>query len=123
MVRFNFDQDKGILHGESYGEVSIQGMLDVLDYLKNNLELPRNLLILEDARQAHPKFHVKELIQVGEKVKEVVPLYQTIKHAVIHIAPKNTVYAMMFAQKHAPTNYQIKVFCTEEGAIAWLLKK
>lgn len=123
MVRFNFDQDKGILHGESYGEVSVQGMLDVLEYLKTNLELPRNLLILEDARQANPQFQFNELILVGEKVKEVVPLYQSIKHAVIHNTPTNTVYAMMFAQKHAPTNYQMKVFCTEEGAIAWLLKK
>ena len=123
MVRFNFNKATGILHSESYGEVSIQGMLDVLEYLKTNLELPRNLLILEDARQAHPKFHVKDLIQVGEKVKEIVPLYQTIKHAVIHVTPTNTVYAMMFAQKHAPSNYQMEVFSTEEGATEWLLKK
>ncbi len=121
MVQLNFDSKTGILHGISSGEITLEGMFSVIDYMKNHTELPRNLLVLEDARNTSPQFQVTELSALAEKIEELIPLYNSIKHAVVHQSPGNTAYALLFSRKHAPTKYKLEVFSTIEGARSWLL--
>jgi len=98
-------------------------MLEAIDYCLNNKELPRNLLILEDARLANPEFSPQDLSRIAEKQKKLFPLYQSVRHAVIHNTPENTALAMVFEQKHISPAYKLKVFSTEEGALIWLNKR
>jgi len=121
MFRHHLNKKTGILEFLTTEQATKQGMLEVLEYLKTSSTLPRNLRILEDASQATVIFPVQELPAIAEKLKEVVVEYDSIKHAVIHKTPVNTVYAMIFGQKHAPANYRIEVFSTKDAAIAWLL--
>jgi hypothetical protein len=95
-------------------------MIDSLEYFAAHQELPRNLLVMEDGRKATSDFSMNELEYIGDKLREVLPQFNSIKHAVIHTDPKNTVLAMIFNQKNANTNYRLNVFSTLEAAVAWL---
>ena len=98
-------------------------MMGAIDYCLDNEELPRNLLILEDARLARPEFSPEDLSRIAEKQKKLFPLYHSIRHAVIHNTPENTALAMVFEQKYISPAYKLKVFSTEEGALIWLKKR
>lgn len=123
MITFTENKNNGILYGISEGKITVQEMLMAIDYCLNNKELPRNLLILEDARLANPEFSPQDLSRIAEKQKKLFPLYQSVRHAVIHNTPENTALAMVFEQKHISPAYKLKVFSTEEGALIWLKKR
>ncbi len=121
MFRHHLNKETGILEFFTQNQATLEGMLEVLEFLKTDRDLPRNLRILEDGREAIASFPIHEFASISEKLKEVLVEYNSIKHAVIHKTPVNTVYAMIFGQKHAPPNYRIEVFSTREAALAWLL--
>ena len=123
MITFTENKNNGILYGISEGRITVQEMLEAIDYCLNNKELPRNLLILEDARLANPEFSPQDLSRIAEKQKKLFPLYQSVRHAVIHNTPENTALVMVFEQKHISPAYKLKVFSTEEGALIWLKKR
>ena len=120
MISLQENKNNGILYGISEGRITVQEMLGAIDYCLNNKGLPRNLLILEDARLAHPEFSPQDLSLIAERQKRLFPLYQSVRHAVIHNTPENTALAMIFDQKHTSPNYKLYVFSTEEGAMSWL---
>jgi len=123
MISLQENKNNGILYGISEGKITVQEMLGAIDYCLNNDELPRNLLILEDARLAHPEFSPEDLSRIAEKQKLLFPMYQSVRHAVIHDTPENTALAMVFEQKFISPVYKLKVFSTEEGALIWLKKR
>ena len=123
MITFTGNKNNGILYGLSEGKITIQDMLGAIDYCLNSKELPRNLLILEDARLAHPEFSPEDLSRIAAKQKLLFPMYQSVRHAVIHDTPENTALAMVFEQKFISPVYKLKVFSTEEGALIWLKKR
>ena len=76
MITFTGNKNNGILYGLSEGKITIQDMMGAIDYCLDNEELPRNLLILEDARLARPEFSPEDLSRIAEKQKKLFPFIQ-----------------------------------------------
>jgi len=120
MSPLNFNKEDGILETKSTSPVSLEDMLAGITFLATNPDLPRKLKILEDARGSKVVFSVDQLEVIGSKLLELIPLYDNIRHAVIHDSPINTVYAMLIARKFSHKKHQLEIFATREAAIKWL---
>jgi hypothetical protein len=120
MIDSRFDEDERILYAISYGRVTLDEMLLQIEEYKSNDLLPRDLSILEDASNAKPVFSAAEFPLLIKKIEEALPMYNSIRHAVIHVDPVNTAYSLMFEKDIQFRNYQLKVFSTTEAAKSWL---
>lgn len=120
MTSLRLNPDEGILETKSAPTISLEDMLAGIDFLATNPELPRRLKILEDARGSKVDFSVDQIEIIGSKLLELIPLYDNIRHAVIHDSPINTVYAMLLGRKYKHEKHQLEIFATREAAIKWL---
>lgn len=113
-------QDGFILETKQEGKVYLEDMLKGLQMIKESVQLPRNLKILEDSRQAQVMFGVKDLEFLLDSLDEAAANYESIKHAVLLNNPLSTVFAMLINSKKLTNHYELKVFTTREAALAWL---
>ena len=111
-----------ILDVKTNPKVSIDDMLGGLEYL-NNMELPRELRILEDATDAIVSFGINDIELLMKKMYNIAKKYTFIRHAVIHNSPKNTAFTMLMQQNKIASNYSLEVFSTKKSALKWLNNK
>ena len=116
-----FDPNEGILYTLSKGVTNIEDMLTGINSLTSNKLLPRNLKILEDAQDAIATFSAKELNIIIQKLEEVLIVYDSIKHAVVHKNPKNTALSMLIGMRVNNPKYSLATFSTIEAAKEWVL--
>lgn len=101
-------------------EVDFKAMLAGIEKIKNNQLLSRDLIILEDARDAKAHLSLEEVDQLLELMSKTANKYNSIKHAVIHNNPESTAIALLFEHRITNPNYKLRVFYTEEAATQWL---
>lgn len=100
--------------------ISFENMLSSVDYLINEITLPRRLRILEDATDTVVSFSIRDFETLAEKLKEVTKKYEVVRHAVIHNSPKNTAFTLHFKNNFLHKGYNLEVFSTMEAATKWL---
>ncbi|MFZ4462559.1 MAG: hypothetical protein ACOYN5_01840 [Bacteroidales bacterium] len=120
MVENRFDEKEGILYVKISGEVGLQDMFQAMGFLIQNNYLPKDLKILEDARQAKVLFNISDLDEISYKMKQSLKDFDTVRHAVIHSSPKNSAFTIIISQKVNFNGYLLKEFSSEKSAKAWL---
>ena len=116
-----FDPVKGILYTRSNGITHLEDMLKGINSLAANNLLPRKLKIIEDALEAITTFSAREISIITKRLEEVLIEYTSIRHAVVHIDPKNTALSILIAMKVNNPKYCLATFSTMKAAQEWIL--
>lgn len=116
----HYDHQEGILFIKVSGTVSFEDMTGSLSILSENDKLSRNLLIIEDAREARISFTERQIPELISQIRQVEKKYHSIHHAVIHTDPINTALALLLSRQLTTRIYSLEVFSTETGARLWL---
>ena len=120
MIEYKFNEIEEILLITVSGNFGINHMLKVIDSFAGDDSLPRKLKILEDARYSSVIFTEEEIQLIIERLKSHLFKFNSIRHAVIHLDPVNTAFAMLVGDRLSGENYILKVFSYEDYALHWL---
>jgi hypothetical protein len=120
MIEYKFNVIEKTLFITVSGSFGIDHMLKAIDSFANDISLPRNLKILEDASFSNVTFTEEEIVLLTERLKSHLFKYNSIRHAVIHLDPVNTAFAMLVAERLSGVKYILKVFSDEAFALHWL---
>ena len=120
MIEYKFNKTEEILHITVSGTFGIEHMFKEIDSFANDNSLPRELKILEDARNLKVTFTEEEIQLLIERLKSHLFKFKSIRHALVHLDPVNTAFAMMVSERLSSNNYLLKVFSDEEYALHWL---
>ena len=120
MIEYKFNEIEETLYITVSGTFGIEHMFKEIDSFANDNSLPRNLKILEDASNLSVTFTEEEIQSIIERLKSHLFKFNSIRHAVVHLDPVNTAFAMMVSERLSGDNYILKVFSDEEYALHWL---
>jgi len=120
MIEYKFNKSEEILFMTLSGNFAINHMFKAIDSFSNDNSLPRNLKILEDARYSNVAFSEEELQLIIERLKSHLYKFNSIRHAVVHLDPVNTAFAILMGERLSGGNYLLKAFSTDEIALHWL---
>jgi hypothetical protein len=120
-IKSGFDTNEGILYTKPVGDITIDYMLNGIEMLSANKELPKDLKILENALEAKATFQSKDISMLAEKLDIALENFNSIRHAVVHKNHLNTAFAILIGNKIKNHKYTLKVFSSVEAANAWLL--
>lgn len=123
MENAGFNSRENILYITTTGTPTMDDMLLGLEFLKKNIDLPRNLRVLEDATMSKALFSDDKLALIIERLEDVLTQYTSYRHAVIHHDPHGTALAMLTQSLINNPIYELGVFCTFDAAKAWLMSK
>ena len=120
MIEYKFNEIEETLYITVSGTFGIEHMFKEIDTFANDNSLPRNLKILEDASNLSVTFTEDEIQLIIERLKSHLFKFNSIRHAVVHLDPVNTAFAMMVSERLSGDKYLLKVFSSEEYALHWL---
>jgi hypothetical protein len=120
MIEKRIDKNGVYLWARTNTIISLENMFSSMDYIINEITLPRRLRILEDATDTMVSFGIRDFETLAEKLTEVLEKYEVVRHAVIHNSPKNTAFTLHFKNNFLNKGYNLEVFSTLEAAIYWL---
>ncbi len=120
MIKYYLEKKSEILEVEYEGIIVAEDIVKHTDYLLTNPNLPNQLKILTDARQAQYKISIEELNGLLKLIKKSLHKFSSIRDAFIHKNPKETAFSVLIEQKAIHKNYSHKVFVTKEAAMDWL---
>ena len=120
MIEYKFNEIEETLFITVSGNFGINHMFKAIDSFADDTSLPRKLRILEDARYSNVTFTEEEIQSIIERLKSHLFKFNSIRHAVIHLDPVNTAFAMLVGDRLSGGNYVLKVFSTEDFALHWL---
>jgi len=118
MTSYAFIND--ILHVSIDGEATLYDLYDFLDEIGNLHELPKELKVFYDLRNATLNLRLDEISALSQKAEEKTRNCNSVRTAFCVQDPKVTAYAMLFSW--LPENSRIKreQFSTKEAALKWL---
>lgn len=120
MFHPNFNAGEGVLYVYFEGKIEIHELLRYIKMLGDSKELPRNLNILNDFRNAEFSFKPSEIPLIGTQMKNYADNFKTVRVAAIYANPKETAYGQLIEQYSNVKNYTHKIFHTLESAKTWL---
>jgi len=120
MIEYKFNEIDETLYITVSGTFGINHMFKEIDSFANDNSLPRKLKILEDARNLSVTFTEDEIQLLIERLKSHLFKFDSIRHALVHLDPVNTAFAMLVSERLSGNNYLLKVFSDEEYALHWL---
>lgn len=120
MIEYKFNEIEKVLHITVSGTFGIDHMFKVIDSFANDSSLPRELKILEDARNLNVTFTEEEIQLLIERLKSHLFKFNSIRHALVHLDPVNTAFATLVSERLSGDKYLLKVFSNEEYALHWL---
>jgi hypothetical protein len=120
MIEYKFNEIDETLYITVSGTFGINHMFKEIDSFANDNSLPRKLKILEDARNLNVTFTEDEIQLLIERLKSHLFKFDSIRHALVHLDPVNTAFAMLVSERLSGNNYLLKVFSDEEYALHWL---
>jgi hypothetical protein len=120
MIEYKFNEIEDTLFITVSGTFGLDHMFKAIDSFAGDNSLPRILKILEDARFSNVTFSEEEIQSLIERLKSHLFQFNSIRHALIHLDPVNTAFAILVSEKLSGDKYILKVFSNEEYALHWL---
>ncbi len=121
MIGMTFNETHGIVEVIYKGTIEIDDLINFGKALNKNEHLPRQLIMLTDAREAKYNFTIKEIPIIIKSMQENTKRFEFVKAAFIQIKPKETAMSTVLENKTKTSNYYHKIFYTKESALKWLL--
>ena len=118
MISYAFIND--ILHVLIEGPATIHNLYDFIDDLGNLHNLPDNLKVFYDLRNASLDLRLDEISILSKKAEEKTLHCQSVKTAFCVEDPKITAYAMLFSWLPESSKIKREQFSTKEAALLWL---
>lgn len=123
MITRFFDQKQKIMLVEFSGEIKVENVIEHINILFTEYELPIDLRVLEDARKATYDMTIDENDQILEQVSKYVNQFNTIASAFLQDKPYETAINLDYQYLVPFSNMKYKVFTTKEAALNWLLSQ
>jgi len=120
MITLYFDKHSGILKSVWTGDVYVNDIIDYIDGVRMNTDLPRRLKILTDSRKAKFILQPQDLSVIVKANLKSLANYDTIIDAMIPANPHDTAMSILYMELAATEKYFFKIFSTSERAIEWL---
>lgn len=121
MIRTTFYPEEGYLYIHFSGKIGIEDITDYYTELINKVNIyPKNLLILQDEREADFEDSKNLIHQTLPLLKKLSATYPSIKVAIWQTVPVKVAYSMVFIKDARFDNYQVELFYTREAALNWL---
>ncbi len=109
-----------ILHVAIEGPTTIADLLEFLDDFGSMEELPSDLKLFYDLRNAQLDLKLEEISTLSEKAMEKTAGYTSVKTAFCVKDPKITAYTMLFSWLPKTTRVTREQFSTKKAALEWL---
>lgn len=123
MIKYNFNNNSGILEVTFHGKVDAQEIIDYIIYNTNNKDYPRELRIITDAYNAVFDLNSKDLHLIKKYIyKNVIP-YVFIADAFVVNKQTETALSIYYKEITQIPKYFFEVFSTFEAAKNWLMKE
>ncbi len=120
MITFSYDEELGILHTITGGDLSIDEILGHYQEIKQNNTYPRDLKVIIDCRSTRLAVKLDDVSRLIEAAKNTIPKYTQLREAILVTAPYETVVATLFEQNARFKNYNFRLFNSENAALRWL---
>lgn len=109
-----------ILHVSVDGESTINDLFDFLDDFAALDNLPSNLKVFYDLRNAKLDLRLDEINILSKKAEQLTVECDTVKTAFCVEDPKITAYTMLFSWLPESDKIKREQFSTEKAALEWL---
>ena len=120
MITFSYDDELGILHTITGGDLSIDEILEHYQEIRQNNTYPRDLKVIIDCRSTRLAVKLDDISRLIEAAKNTIPKYTQLREAILITAPYETVVATLFEQNARFKNYNFRLFYSENAALQWL---
>ncbi len=120
MITFSYDEELGILHTITCGDLSIDEILRHYEEIRQNSTYPRDLKVIIDCRSTRLAVKLDDISRLIEAAKNTIPKYTQLREAILVTAPYETVVATLFEQNARFKNYNFRLFYSENAALQWL---
>jgi hypothetical protein len=120
MFKIKEDSDGGYYFRKLKPVISMEDMLDTLNYFKNSEGLPARLNILEDARDVKVRFSIKEIPAIMKEAVLIMKKYDVVKHAIVYNSAIYTAYGLLAEKLVSRGNYYLRVYSSMEAAEKWI---
>jgi hypothetical protein len=124
MITTSFNQKEKRLEVKYIGEITAEEIIDfIVNEVGENIELPRDLKILSDARLARFNFSTDQVARITECMQQYIPKFQCVCDAFVTQTALETGLTMVYGQSMSKViNHYLEVFSTKSAALAWLDK-
>ncbi len=116
----DFDAEVGLLSINYQGNLSIKDIIASFNEAKQNLPLPKDLLILSDFRGTETEVKYLELPKLIGPTLEAIKGHTSINNAIIADDPKTMAFSTLFRTLVKKSIINYKIFSTSEAAKRWL---
>ncbi len=103
-------------------KIDYNGFVNFLKEFSSLKDLPKDLKILYDLRQASVHLHLNEITQLSEISERITLNINSVKTAFLIEEPKTTAYSMLYSWIPKSDHITRAYFSTQEAAIKWLNK-
>ena len=120
MITFSYDDELGILHTITGGDLCIDEILGHYQEIRQNNTYPRDLKVIIDCRSTRLAVKLDDVSRLIEAAKNTIPKYTQLREAILVTGPYETVVATLFEQNARFKNYNFRLFNSENAALRWL---
>lgn len=122
-ITYKYNETDKILYINYSGDITVDELIDYITNVGSNKVYPRVLKILEDRRDGHFKFSIRENIKISKHAIQFAKEYRKVYLAALNDKPKETAYTIDYQILLGKLSNKetIKTFSTFEAAQNWLL--
>ncbi len=120
MIQYNFNQEKNYIEATFTGKINQGEIVNYINSLMKENQLPENLKGIIDAREASFNIHPADLYNILSENVKMFSRFNSLKVAIIIKNPVDTALAMIFTRLIQLERYLFKVFTTETAAERWI---
>ena len=120
MIKFSYNEEVGVLHTTTGGDLSIDEILGHYEEIRKNNAYPRDLKVIIDCRSTRMVVKLDDVSRIVEAAKNTLLKYDSLREAILITKPYETVVATLFEQNARFKNYHFRLFNSENSAFRWL---
>ena len=122
LYKIKKDSKGDYLYIKSDEIITLDSKINLLESLKNNKDLPRNLRVVDSSNNSKLSFSLPGIREIMKKATEASEEYDSIKYAVVLNNALYVAYLIFAETITTNSKFSIKVFSTLKAAKIWLEK-
>lgn len=120
MINYSIIDSSHIAYATYSGDIPLHEVEEFYMDLIRRPDLPKNLRILQDEREARFLDTEKTIDRIVLLLPKLVERFTTLRIAIWQVKPLETAYSKLFIGQIKTKNVAVTVFYTKEAALSWL---
>lgn len=120
MFQLKSDSKGDYFYRKTMPVITLEDMIESIDYFEKGDNLPEKLRIIEDSRDVKVNFSIKDIPAIMQKVSKVSEKFDIVRHAIIYNSPVYTAYGLLAENLISNKKYFLKSFSSVSAAKEWL---